>query len=367
MMKLGHVRRIRLKPRFLRRTRPGAVPGTVAVDPTAPRPAVRVVSFGPEDLIEEEPESLDRVTELVGQRPVTWVDVQGLGDAETVNRLGAIFGLHPLALEDVVNTHQRAKVEDYGEHLFIVARMLRNGGRLETEQVSLFLGKNFVLTFQEQPGDCLDPVRKRLRNAKGRIRKAGADYLAYALLDAVVDAYFPLLEQYGEWLERADDEVSERPTHQTVVRIHALRSDLLLLRRAIWPFRDALAELIREPNPLICDETRVYLRDCYDHTVQIIDLVETCRELCSDLRDYYLSTVNNRMSEVMKVLTVIATIFIPLGFIAGLYGMNFDPSVSRWNMPELRWHHGYLFALGLMATVAAGLLFFFWRRGWLKR
>ncbi len=366
-MNLRLTRKANIGLRFRRRTPPGATPGTVAVDPEASRPVVRVISYGPDDLQEQQLDDLRRLPDLLDRRPVTWVDVQGLGDAETIHRLGEIFRLHPLALEDVVNTHQRAKVEDYGEYLFIVVRMLAAGERLETEQVSLFLAENFVLTFQERRGDCLEPVRNRLRAAKGRIRKAGPDYLAYALLDAVIDAYFPALERYGEHLDELDDEISNQPAPDTVARIHRMRGELLLLRRAIWPFRDHVGELLRDPNPLISGETRVFLRDCYDHTVQIIDLVETCREMCSDLRDYYLSAVNNRMSEIMKVLTVIATIFIPLGFIAGLYGMNFDPDVSGWNMPELRWSFGYPFALGVMAAVATGQLFYFWRRGWLGR
>ena len=366
-MNLTLGKRIKINLRFRRRTSPGAMPGTVAVDPEAARPVVRVISYGPDHLEEKEVEDLDSLAKLVGQSPVTWVDVQGLGDADTITRLGEIFQLHPLALEDVVNTHQRPKVEDYGQYLFIVIRMMAVGERLDTEQVSLFLGPNFVLTFQERPGDCLDPVRTRLRQLKGRIRNAGADYLAYALLDAVVDAYFPALEQYGEWLDSLDEEISAKPAPGVVVRVHQMRNDLLMLRRAIWPFRDDIGELVREPNPLVSEETRVFLRDCYDHTVQIIDLVETSREMCSDLREYYLSTVNNRMSETMKVLTIMATIFIPLSFIAGLYGMNFDPNASAWNMPELRWPFGYLLALGLMAGVAGSQLLYFWRRGWLRR
>ena len=358
-------KRMKINLRFRRRTPPGAEPGTVAVDPEAAHPVVRVISYGPDDLEEKEVDDLDSLAKLLGERFVTWVDVQGLGDAATITRLGEIFKLHPLTLEDVVNTHQRAKVEDYGQYLFIVARMISTGDRLDTEQMSLFLGANFVLTFQERRGDCLAPVRKRLRQAKGRIRQAGADYLAYALLDAVVDAYFPVMEQYGESLDRLDEEISDRPAPDTVVHIHQMRSDLLLLRRAIWPFREDIGELLREQNPLIAEETRVFLRDCYDHSLQIIDLVETCREMCSDLREYYLSAVNNRMSETMKVLTIMATIFIPLGFIAGVYGMNFDPDTSAWNMPELRWPFGYSFALGLMAAVAGGQLFYFWRRGWI--
>ncbi len=364
-LKLG--RRMKINLRFRRRTPPGAMPGTVAVDPQGARPVVRVIAYGPDELEEREVDGLDSLAKLVGRSPVTWVDVQGLGDAETITRLGEIFQLHPLALEDAVNTHQRPKVEEYGQFLFIVVRMIVPGERLDTEQVSLFLGRNFVFTFQERPGDCLDPVRRRLRQATGRVRSAGADYLAYALLDAVVDAYFPAMEQYGEWLDSLDAEISAQPGSDVVVRVHQMRNDLLMLRRAIWPFRDDIGTLVREPNPLVSEETRVFLRDCYDHTVQIIDLVETSREMCSDLRDYYLSMVNNRMSEVMKVLTIMATIFIPLGFIAGVYGMNFDPGASGWNMPELRWSFGYPFALGLMAAVAGGQLWYFWRRGWLGR
>jgi len=360
-------RRMRVNLRFRRRTPPGTTPGTVKTDPEAERPVIRVISFGPDDLKEEETEDLDALSGLVGKRPVTWVDVQGLGDAKTIRRLGEIFHLHPLALEDVVNTHQRAKVEDYDEHLFVVVRMLTEGEQLDTEQMSLFVGPNFVLTFQERAGDRLGPVRRRLRQGKGRIRQLGADYLAYALLDAVVDAYFPVLEQYGEALDALDAQISTRPSPDTVIQVHQMRSDLLLLRRAIWPFRDGIGELLRDSSPLISEETRFYLRDCYDHTLQIIDLVETCREMCSDLRDYYLSAVSNRMGEVMKVLTIMATIFIPLSFIAGVYGMNFDTHVSAWNMPELRWPLGYPLALGLMAAVAGAQLWYFWRRGWLGR
>ena len=352
--------------RFRRRTPPGHVPGTVVADPAAAPPVVRIISYGPDDCEEREVTDLDSLPDLLGRRPVTWVDVQGLGGAATIRRIGKVFGLHSLALEDIVHTHQRAKVEDYGEHLFIVARILTSAKHLNTEQLSMFFGKGFVLTFQEEPDESLHPVRQRIRDAKGQIRAQGADHLVYALLDAVVDAYFPVLERYGEWLDRVDDEISARPARKTIMEIHNLRSELLLLRRAVWPFRDALAALSREPHRLVSDETRVFLRDCYDHTVQIIDLVETCREMCSDLREFYLSTVNNQMSEVMKVLTVIATIFIPLGFIAGVYGMNFDPGASTWNMPELHWPFGYPLALTLMAAVAGGQLLYFWRRGWLR-
>jgi magnesium transporter len=209
-------------------------------------------------------------------------------------------------------------------------------------------------------------VREHIRNTRGQIREAGADYLAYALLDAMVDSYFPILEEYGERLETLEDAIITRPDHHTVARIHAAKRDLLTLRRAIWPQRETFNTLLRDVIPLITDETRLHLRDCYDHTVRLIDLVETYRELGSDLMDVYLSSVSNRTNEIMRVLTVIATIFIPLTFIAGVYGMNFDPDTSPWNMPELNWYWGYPFALTLMTTVIVGQLVFFWRRGWLR-
>ncbi|MBI3300790.1 MAG: magnesium/cobalt transporter CorA, partial [Deltaproteobacteria bacterium] len=296
-------------------------------------------------MTEQEIRDPQRVRDFLDRWPVTWVDVEGLGDVETIRTLGEIFGLHRLALEDVINVHQRAKVEQYGEHHFIVTRMVRLGEHLETEQLSLFLGKNFVLTFQEgHPGDCLDLIRERIRQKRGRIRDAGLDYLAYALLDAVVDCYFPILEEYGERLETLEDEILTRPHNGAVARIHEIKRNLLTLRRAIWPQRETFNTLLREEMPLVTDETRLYLRDCYDHTTQIIDLIETYRELGSDLIDVYLSSVSNRTNEIMRVLTVIATIFIPLTFLVGVYGMNFNPASSPWNMPELNWYWGYPFS-----------------------
>jgi magnesium transporter len=238
--------------------------------------------------------------------------------------------------------------------------------RLETEQLSIFLGNDFVLTFQDSlPGDCLDAVRNRIRTGLGRLRHAGPDHLAYALLDAVVDGNFPVLEHYGEMLDGMEDIVLDRPTQQVLSQIHSIKRDLLTLRRACWPLRDALHTLLREPIAMISEETRVYLRDCYDHALRIIELIETYRELCADLVDLYLSSVNNRMSEVMKVLTVFSTVFIPLTFIAGIYGMNFHPEDSPLNMPELTWYWGYPAVLLLMAVVASAILFYIWRMGWM--
>jgi len=266
----------------------------------------------------------------------------------------------------VLSVHQRPKIEQYGEYYFIVTRMVRLGEHLETEQLSLFLGKNFILTFQEgRPGDCLDLIRERIRQKGGRIREAGLDYLAYALLDAIVDCYFPILEEYGERLEAFEDEILTRPYGDTVARIHEIKRNLLTLRRAIWPQRETFNTLLRDELPLVTNETRLYLRDCYDHVTQLIDLIETYRELGADLIDVYLSSISNRTNEIMRVLTVISTIFIPLTFIAGVYGMNFNPSASPWNMPELNWFWGYPLSLLLMAVVAFGQLIFFRRRGWL--
>lgn len=338
---------------------PGTPPGTLNVNPLAAAPVLHVIAYGPEDLVEQTLDDWRQVQGFVTRYPVCWVNVDGLGDREVLTGLGEVFSLHPLALEDVINVHQRPKVEQYDQHLFVIARMLTLGQRLETEQLSLFLGTGYVLTFQEHPGDCLDPIRERLRKAGGRLRRAGADYLAYALIDAVVDSYFPVLELFGERLETLEDEIVAHPDVSTVTQIHQAKRDLLTFRRAIWPERDALNALLRDDTPLVTAETRLYLRDCYDHTIRLIDILEVYRELASGLLDFYMSSISNRMNEVMKVLTVIATIFIPLTFIAGVYGMNFE------YMPELRRPWAYPAVWGVMLLVAVGMLAFFRRRGWL--
>jgi len=232
--------------------------------------------------------------------------------------------------------------------------------------VARVLGPDYVLTFQERPGkDCIEPVRDRIRGNRGRIRGARADYLAYRLIDAVVDGYFPVLERYGELLEDLEEEVTVSVDRSLTSRIHQVKSDLLMIRRALWPHREAINTLVRDGCKLIDDETRIYLRDCYDHSVQLIDMVETYRELGADLRDLYLSSISNRMNEIMKVLTVISTIFIPLTFIVGIYGMNFNTEKSPWNMPELNWYYGYPLCWAVMAMVTAAMVAFFARKGWL--
>jgi magnesium transporter len=347
---------------------PGAAPGTLIAQPDLPPPTIRRISYGPGSVSEETVESLDALEESFERWPVTWVDVSGLGDVDTIRRIGEIFHLHPLALEDILNVHQRAKVEMYGDDLFMVCRMPTVGEHhLETEQIGLFLGKNFVLSFQERLGDCLDPVRSRIRGGQGYLRAAGPDYLLYALVDAIVDSYFPVIEEYGDRVDGFEEEILRHPRKDVIRRIHAVKRDLIGLRRIVWPLRDAVQALSRETGALLTEETRLFVRDTFDHAVRIIELVENDRELASALVDLHLSILSHRMNDVMRVLTVIATIFIPLSFITGVYGMNFDPEASRWNMPELEWALGYPFALALMAGVALLLLSYFRRKGWIGR
>jgi magnesium transporter len=291
-----------------------------------------------------------------------WVDVQGIGDERTLVELQRLFSLHPLALEDAVNSGHRPTSQVYGHHHLIISRAPRlhtKPGVLQYEQVSLFLGERTLLTIQERHGDELHAVVDRLRQANTPIRSSGVDYLAYALLDAVVDQYVPLLEEMGDFLERIEREVLR--SHETAVltEVNRARRELLMTRRALWPQRDMVGGLIRDPSPFLSDSTRVYLRDVLDHCTQLIDVVETYREVASGLMSTYLSTVGNRTNEVMKVLTMISTIFIPLSFVAGIYGMNFQ------HMPELRSRAGYPIVLGSMAIVALGMMVFFVRRGWI--
>jgi len=349
--------------KFSRRTPPGADPGTILPDASAPRPRISLIAYGPTGFIERDCATPEAAAAEMGKHAVVWVNIDGLGDADTISRIGELFGLHKLALEDVVNTHQRAKVETYGEQVFIVIREAAFTDHLEMDQIGMFLTRDAVITFQECAGDAFDPVRDRVRKRKGRICALRADYLAYALCDAVIDAYYPVLERYGELLEDLEDETIERPTRHTVERIHSIKREFLTLRRAIWPAREAVGSIIREDLPNIHADTKLYFRDCYDHLIQLIDMLETYRETGGDLMEVYLTSISNRMNEIMKVLTIISTIFMPLTFIAGIYGMNFS-TTSPTNMPELHWKYGYLFALGLMAAVAAAMIAYFWRQGW---
>jgi magnesium transporter len=350
--------------RLLRRHAPGTAPGTLRIDPDAPEPRITVMAYGPDEFVEQVVDSPSEIEGFLAKWPVAWVNVDGLGSEAALRQLAEVFGFHRLALEDVVNLGQRAKVERHDEHLFVVARLAPSELEAESEQLSLFLGRQVVVTFQERSGDCFHEVRTRIRAAGRMIRSSGADYLAYALLDAVIDAYFPILETAHDELEALEVEVLEDPERETVHRIHRVKGRLQVLRREIGPHREAINALLRDAEDFVTPATAIYLRDCYDHVLWVIERLEAYREQCADLMGTYLSSVSNRMNEVMKVLTIIATIFIPLSFIAGLYGMNFDPAVSRWNMPELGWTYGYPLALGAMAAVGLGLVWYFWRKGW---
>ena len=357
-------------PRAERLARPhvGASPGTLAIT-TEERPSIHLIDYGPHGFSEHAIATIDEcVPYLLDDKPsVTWIDVRGIGHTETFKRLGEIFKLHPLALEDVVNVPQRPKSDLYEDHQLVVARMVRldDDDIVRTEQLGILFGKGFVLTVQEEPQhDVLGCVRERIRNGRGSIRTRGADYLAYALIDAVVDAFFPVLETLGERLE--DLEVDAIAARRSMSKqIHDIKRDLLTIRRAIWPQRDLLSALLRGESPLVDRETLVYLRDTYDHAVQVMDMVETFREIASGLMDLYLSGVSNRMNEIMKVLTILSTVFLPITFIAGVYGMNFDTKVSRYNMPELEHPLGYPLVIALMIASVGGLLFYYKRRGWL--
>lgn len=346
---------------------PGTAPGTLEMPAGARPPAITIIAYNDSELVEAVDISVSDIPAYLEKWPVTWINVEGLGSLETLSTLGQLFNLHPLTLEDVSNIHHRAKAEDYDHYLFIVTHMMRmRSTNLDSEQLSMFVGKNYVLTLQEgTEGDVLTPVRDRLRKGKGRIiRKSFTDYLAYAIMDATVDGYFPVLEHFGDWISELEDRVIDKPDRTMIAETHRVKRDLRILRQAIWPLREAISNMSGD-NEIMTDATRLYLRDCHDHVVNIIDLLEIDRERASGLIEIYLSSINKQMNETMKILTVISTIFIPLSFIASVYGMNFDTSVSRFNMPELEWAYGYPFALGLMAVVAATLLGYFIRKGWI--
>jgi magnesium transporter len=349
---------------------PGSMPGTLNIDANSPHPVIVLIDYNDKGANRIQLKTPEECLPYLDSESVSWVDVKGLGSEDILQRLGQVFKLHPLVLEDIVNVPQRPKIEEYDEQLLVITRMVTlkpNDSEFLIEQVSCILGRHYLLTVQEEPDfDSFGPVRDRIRTNKGVICKHQADYLMYALLDSVIDGFFPVLEAYGEELEELEDEVVINPSRQTLEKIHQMKRELLILRRAIWPQRDAINSLIRDGSDLISEEVRIYLRDCYDHTVQVLDMVETYRELASSLMDVYLSSVSNRMNEVMKFLTVMSSIFIPLTFLAGIYGMNFNREKSPFNMPELDWYWGYpMFWLAIAGT-AATMIFFFKRKGWFE-
>lgn len=342
------------------------IPGSISSREGAPPPVINVIAYSPTEFVEQDISKPAEITPFLNKYPVTWINVDGLGDVECIKEIGAMFNIHNLALEDVMTFHQRAKVDMYSDQFYIVAHMLKwVDDEIKIEQLNIFLGENFVLTFQDGPIDCMNPARERIRKKAGRLRSSGPDYLAYSLLDTVIDSYFPILERYGDSLEDLEEQIIESPSRRSIGKIHKIKRDLLILRRCIWPLREAVNSLLRDTPDAFQPETVIHLRDCYDHSVQILDFIETYRELSADLQDVYLSSISNRMNEIMKVLTIITTLCVPPTLVAGIYGMNFDYSVSPFNMPELRWYFGYPFALALMAGLATVTLIVMWSKGWI--
>jgi len=354
---MSRTTRVARSPRR-RRHPPGTSPGTIQVDPQARPTRLRAWSYGPERVEESDVKSLAELRQVPGRDPVVWVQVDGLGDAEALGWIAEVFGVHPLALEDIVNVGQRPRADEYDHQILIFLRMPRDVDAL-TEQLALVLGPGFVITFLEDPGDVLDPVRERIRRSGGRIRNESSDYLAYAILDTVIDAYFPVLEKHGDRLAELEQRLFVTGDPVSTAELYDMNRELLALRGWIRPLRELLGVLLRAENTLVRDKTQLFLRDCYDHALELVELIEINREIGASLIDLYRANLNLRLNETMKVLTIIATIFMPLTFIAGVYGMNFK------HMPELAWKLGYPFSLGLMALVAVGMLIYFRKKGWM--
>jgi len=342
----------------------GLPPGTTVFIGEQKMDRVRIdfIDYSESELNEQRDVSVDRCGELAKAPGVTWINVNCIHDVRLVEELGKCIGLHPLTLEDIVNTGQRPKIEVFPNYIYMVLKMIsfdESVNQLGFEHVSLILGENFVVSFQEKDGDVFNTVRERLRTAKGRIRSMKADYLAYALMDAVVDHYFLAVERIGDRIEDLDDQILANPEPDDMQKLHRLKRDILSLRKAVWPLREEIGALDKSESALIRPETKVYLRDLYDHTIQIIDMIETYRDILGGMHDTFLSSISNRMNEIMKVLTIIATIFIPLTYIAGVYGMNFE------YMPELKWPWGYFLVLGVMLAIGVAMVAYFRKKKWL--
>lgn len=346
---------------------PGTPPGTLTEAPVveAAPLRIRLIDYSTDKFTILEDVNASECRPYLQRDSVTWVHVQGQPTEAALRELGAAFQLHSLALEDVLNTGQRPKVEHFDDQLFIVMSMpFSEADRVEVQQVSFFLNKTFLVSFCEGDFRPFQPIVKRLQDNGSRLRSRGADFLLYSLLDVVIDRGFPVLENFGLLLEELEEQILVAGGGDTLERIHIVKRELILLRRMLWPQREVINQLLRGDHAQVREGTLVYLRDCYDHTIQVMDLLETYRDMTGSMLDIYLSSISNRMNDIMRVLTVIATIFIPLTFIVGVYGMNFDRSASRWNMPELGWPYGYLLVWGAMITIAVLMLLFFRRRGW---
>ncbi|MDW7725588.1 MAG: magnesium/cobalt transporter CorA [Candidatus Methanoperedens sp.] len=342
----------------------GLPPGTVVYtgDKKAEKIKITLIDYDEKQFQEREIINIEECFPFKDEPSVTWINIDGIHETGIIEKIGKHFQVHPLLMEDVVSTGQRPKLEDFESYLFIVLKMLyfnQDGKTIEAEQLSLILGDNFLISFQEREGDIFNPVRELLRKAKGRIRKSGADYLAYTLIDTVVDNYFIILEKLGENLEDIEDELVTEPAAETLMDIHNMKREMIFLRKSVWPLREVISSLERGQSAVIKEPTLIYLKDVYDHTIQVMDTIETFRDMVSGMLDIYLSSISNKMNEVMKVLTIIATIFIPLTFIAGLYGMNFE------YMPELSWKWGYFAIWIVMIVIGASMMLYFRRKRWL--
>lgn len=323
---------------------------------------IYVIDYDSAKVSEKEVKNIEDCFEFKDSSSISWLNIDGLHETDIIKKIGGHYDIHPLILEDILHVGQRPKIEVFDDYIFLSIKMLvfdDKESKIVSEQLSLVLGKNFVISFQEKPGDFFDSLRERIRGGKGRVRKMKSDYLAYCLLDVVIDYYFSILEKFGEKIERFEEELMIEPKLETLNEIYRLKREVLFLRRSVWPLRDVVNKLDRSESSLIHSKTTPYLRDLYDHTIQVIDTVETSRDLLSGMLDLYLSSVSNKTNEVMKVLTMFAAIFIPLTFIAGVYGMNFE------YMPELTWRYSYFVIWAVMITVAVGLLFLFKRKKWL--
>jgi magnesium transporter len=342
----------------------GLPPGTLVHigEKKAETPKMTIMDYDETHFQEKEIKTIEECFLFKDTPTVTWINIDSLHQVEILEKLGERYGFHPLVLEDILNTDQRPKMEDYAEYLYIVLRILNyndESGEIESEQISLILGPNFIISFQEKEGTVFNSVRERIRNGKGRIRKMGPDYLAYALLDLIVDNYFVIMEKLGEKIEFLEEELVTQPGPETLQTIHHLKREMIFFRKAVWPLREVIGSLERGESPLVKGTSRVYLRDVYDHTIQVIDTIETFRDMVSGMLDIYLSSISNRLNAVMKVLTIIATIFMPLTFIAGIYGMNFK------YMPELEWKWGYPVVWFAVVLISVSMLIYFKRKRWL--
>jgi magnesium transporter len=323
---------------------------------------ISIIDYDETQYQEKEAKTIEECFPFKDSPTVTWINIDGIHEVNIIEKVGKHFDLHPLIMEDIVNTEQRPKMEDFGHYVYVVLRMLyfdEEEHEVKGEQVSLVLGENIVISFQEKEGDIFNPIRERIRNNKGRIRKMGADYLAYSLLDTIVDNYFTILEKLGDRIEEMEERLVSDPRPETLQEIHKLKREMIFLRKSVWPLREVINGLERGESSLVHKASRIYLRDVYDHTIQVIDTVETFRDMLSGMHDTYLSSISNRMNEIMKVLTIIATIFIPLTFIAGVYGMNFK------FMPELEWRWAYFIVWLVIVIVAAYMVIFFKKKKWL--